>query len=120
MLSYEYLRALDMIAEDIKNETRDESEPSEGLGLYWSKFKSAGREATLSNVNAAQIASYQDQLRNISLDVVVSLIKKGNLILIIKQEETVVRLAAVVSETNQKMEEIIVSQSTSKGGLYSP
>lgn len=74
MLAYGRVRVLDSIAEDIKTETEEPSEALQGLGLYWSKFKSLGREATLSKINAARIASYQEQLLEISWDVVVGLI----------------------------------------------
>ncbi|KAG8809787.1 hypothetical protein FRC17_003244 [Serendipita sp. 399] len=61
---------LDSIATDIKNETQKKSEASQKLELYWSRIQSAGREAVLASINAEKIVAYQDQLRNITFDVI--------------------------------------------------
>ncbi|KAG8834847.1 hypothetical protein FRC17_006779, partial [Serendipita sp. 399] len=61
---------LDSIATDIKRETQKKSEASQGLKIYWSRIQSAGREAVLASINAEKIMSYQDQLRNITFDVI--------------------------------------------------
>ncbi|KAG8805973.1 hypothetical protein FRC17_005247, partial [Serendipita sp. 399] len=66
----EYQRKdLNNIATDIKNQTQKKSETSQGLELYWSKIRLTGSEAMMANITAEKIASYQEQLRSISFDV---------------------------------------------------
>ncbi|KAG8829757.1 hypothetical protein FRC17_006092, partial [Serendipita sp. 399] len=60
---------LNNIATEIKNKTQKKSEASQGLELYWSRIQSTGRKAVLSNSAAEKIVTYQEQLRNISFDV---------------------------------------------------
>ncbi|KAG8830719.1 hypothetical protein FRC17_004373, partial [Serendipita sp. 399] len=65
----EYQRILNNIATGIKNETQKKSEASQGLELYWSKIQATGRKAVSANIAAEKIVFYQEQLRNISFDV---------------------------------------------------
>ncbi|KAG8818906.1 hypothetical protein FRC18_012275 [Serendipita sp. 400] len=66
----EYQRVLDSIAVDIKKETERQSEVSQGLGMYWSRVQSTGRETLLANINKEKIASYQERLRTVTFDVI--------------------------------------------------
>ncbi|KAG8807691.1 hypothetical protein FRC17_004316, partial [Serendipita sp. 399] len=86
---------LDNIAEDIKKETQNTSEVSQRLETYWSRVRVIGREAVLANVNAEKIASYQEQLRNISFDVI---------------ENTIIQQAVVVND----IKAILMEQPTRK------
>jgi hypothetical protein len=68
------LRILDKIASDMKRETEDRSESSEGLEQYWGRMKRVGREAAMSRINAEKIVSYKEQLRDQTLNVTVRFI----------------------------------------------
>ncbi|KAG8820176.1 hypothetical protein FRC18_011809 [Serendipita sp. 400] len=79
----EYQRVLSKIALDIKIETQKQSEALQGLEAYWSKIRSTGREALLADINAERIASYYEELRMITFDVI---------------EKTVISQATVVND----------------------
>ncbi|KAG8783010.1 hypothetical protein FRC15_005920 [Serendipita sp. 397] len=93
----EYQQVLNSIAIDIKKETQRKKETSQGLEMYWSRMQATGREAVLANINAERIVFYQEQIRNVTFDVI---------------EKTVIHQALSTTQGFNDMKVMLMEQAT--------